>query len=126
MSYSVIVVFALTFVSGTQWLQHRGSVGVVVAGEMKVLDDDGKGLASNLIAAIEYIQELNGNGRRIRVHGVNMSVGIPKRQSDKPPGPKDDLDKLLRYEAMINRQLNHAISELERLQARRKGGPTAA
>jgi bile acid-coenzyme A ligase len=32
---------ALTFVSGTQWLEHPGSVGVVVAGEMKVLDDDG-------------------------------------------------------------------------------------
>jgi subtilisin family serine protease len=42
---------------------------------LKVLDDDGKGVASSLIAAIEYIQELNGNGRRIRVHGVNMSVG---------------------------------------------------
>ena len=38
---------------------------------------------------------------------------------------KEELDKLLRYEAMITRQLNHAISELERLQARRKGGPTA-
>jgi hypothetical protein len=36
------------------------------------------------------------------------------------PG-KEDLDKLLRYEAMINRQLNHAIVELERVQARRKG-----
>jgi hypothetical protein len=36
----------------------------------------------------------------------------------------DDLDKLLRYEAMINKQLNHAISELERLQARRKEGST--
>ena len=42
---------------------------------LKVLDDEGKGLASNLIAALEYIQELNGGGRRIRVHGVNMSVG---------------------------------------------------
>jgi subtilisin family serine protease len=42
---------------------------------LKVLDDKGNGLASNLIAALEYIQELNGNGRRIRVHGVNMSVG---------------------------------------------------
>jgi serine protease AprX len=42
---------------------------------LKVLDDQGKGLASNLIAALEYIQELNGGGRRIRVHGVNMSVG---------------------------------------------------
>ena len=36
---------------------------------------------------------------------------------------KDELDKLLRYEAMINRQLEHAMVELERLQARRKGGP---
>jgi len=32
---------ALTFISGTQWLEHPGSVGVVVSGEMKVLDDDG-------------------------------------------------------------------------------------
>ena len=32
---------ALTFISGEQWLAHPGSVGVVVAGEMKVLDDDG-------------------------------------------------------------------------------------
>lgn len=42
---------------------------------LKVLDDDGNGLASSLIAALEYIQEINGGGRRIRVHGVNMSVG---------------------------------------------------
>ena len=34
---------------------------------------------------------------------------------------KEELDKLLRYEAMINRQLNHAIAELERLQRRRNG-----
>ena len=38
---------------------------------------------------------------------------------------KEELDKLLRYEAMINRQLNHAIAELERVQARRKEGWTA-
>ena len=36
---------------------------------------------------------------------------------------KDELDRLLRDKAMINRQLNHAIAELERLQARRKGDP---
>src|SRR5262249_30859588 len=42
---------------------------------LKVLGDDGEGQASNLIAAIEQIQEINGNGRRIRIHGVNMSVG---------------------------------------------------
>ena len=38
---------------------------------------------------------------------------------------KDELEKLLRYEAMINRQLDHAIAELGSLQARRNGGPAA-
>jgi hypothetical protein len=37
----------------------------------------------------------------------------------------EELDKLMRYEAMINRQLNHALAELERVQARRKGEATA-
>jgi len=35
---------------------------------------------------------------------------------------KEDVDKLLRYEVMIRKQLNHAIAELERLQRRRNGG----
>lgn len=35
---------------------------------------------------------------------------------------KEDLDTILRCEALINRRLNHAIAELERLQVRRKGG----
>ena len=42
---------------------------------MKVLDASGGGSASSLIAAIAAIQQVNGNGRRIQVHGVNMSVG---------------------------------------------------
>ena len=42
---------------------------------LKVLDNNGKGQVSSLIAALEYIQEINGNGRRLRVHGLNMSVG---------------------------------------------------
>jgi len=32
---------ALTFISGTEWLSRRGSVGRVVSGQMKVLDDGG-------------------------------------------------------------------------------------
>ena len=32
---------ALTFISGSEWLTHRGSVGRVVSGEIRVLDDDG-------------------------------------------------------------------------------------
>jgi serine protease AprX len=42
---------------------------------LKVLDENGDGLASSLIAAIAMIQEINGHGRRLLVHGVNLSVG---------------------------------------------------
>ncbi|MDB5236503.1 MAG: peptidase in kexin sedolisin, partial [Hymenobacter sp.] len=42
---------------------------------LKVMDDEGNGEASNLIAAIAMIQEINGYGRRLLIHGVNMSVG---------------------------------------------------
>jgi len=44
---------------------------------LKVLDENGEGEASSLIAAIAYIQEINGYGRHLRIHGVNMSVGYP-------------------------------------------------
>ncbi len=43
---------ALTFISGGQWLTHRGSVGVVVAGEMQVLDDDGNPCPPGVVGEI--------------------------------------------------------------------------
>jgi hypothetical protein len=42
---------------------------------LKVLDDDGHGEVSNLIAAIAHIQEKNGHGRLNLIHGVNISLG---------------------------------------------------
>lgn len=44
---------------------------------LKVLDDRGRGSsrASNILAALAYVNELNEFGRNIRVHGVNLSVG---------------------------------------------------
>lgn len=62
----------------TKRIEAKGVSGVAPKCKLlslKVLDDDGAGLSSNLIAAIEYIQFLNGNGREIRVHGLNVSVG---------------------------------------------------
>ncbi len=44
--------------------------------------------------------------------------GNPSRADHLFPPEKEELEKLLRYEAMINRELNHAIAELERVQAR--------
>jgi Pyruvate/2-oxoacid:ferredoxin oxidoreductase delta subunit len=43
------------------------------------------------IAAQERDRELVADGRQ----AVGLTVGIPKRQPEKPAGPKDDLDKLM-------------------------------
>jgi subtilisin family serine protease len=32
-------------------------------------------MASNVIAAIAYIQQINGHGRDLKIHGVNISLG---------------------------------------------------
>ena len=41
----------------------------------KVIDSQGEGPVSNVIAAIEKIQEINGFGRQMIIHGVNLSLG---------------------------------------------------
>jgi hypothetical protein len=43
------------------------------------------------IAVDERDRELVRDGRE----AVGMTVGIPKRQADRPAEPKDDLDKLM-------------------------------
>jgi subtilisin family serine protease len=42
---------------------------------LKALDEKGSGKTSAIIEALQYIQEMNQNGRRIVVHGVNLSLG---------------------------------------------------
>jgi serine protease AprX len=44
---------------------------------LRVLDDDGTGVVSSLISAIDQIQQWNEFGRHIVVHGVNLSLGYP-------------------------------------------------
>ncbi|HKH50058.1 MAG TPA: S8 family serine peptidase [Thermoanaerobaculia bacterium] len=43
---------------------------------MKVLDEKGNGKTSTILEALQEIQEINGYGRMIRVHGVNLSLGF--------------------------------------------------
>ena len=37
----------------------------------------------------------SGSDRLPTTRAVGLTVGIPKRQADKPQGPKDDLDNLM-------------------------------
>ena len=60
---------ALTFISGDQWLAHRGSVGVVVAGEMKVLDDEGNPCPPGEVGEI-YMRPSPGSAPTYRYVGA--------------------------------------------------------
>lgn len=60
---------ALTFISGDQWLTHRGSVGVVVTGEMKVLDDDGNPCPPGVVGEI-YMRPSPGSAPTYRYVGA--------------------------------------------------------
>ncbi len=42
---------------------------------VKVLDDDGTGSASNCILGLEYLRKLNAASREIQVDGANLSLG---------------------------------------------------
>ena len=43
---------------------------------LKVLDDQGNGQSMNVLRALEYVRkEVNGYGKLLRVHGVNLSLG---------------------------------------------------
>ncbi|KUH66396.1 AMP-dependent synthetase [Mycolicibacterium novocastrense] len=60
---------ALTFISGSQWLAHPGSVGVVVTGEMKVLDDDGNECPPGVVGEI-YMRPSPGSAPTYRYVGA--------------------------------------------------------
>lgn len=60
---------ALTFISGDQYLTHPGSVGVVVAGEMKVLDDDGNECPPGVVGEV-YMRPAPGSAPTYRYVGV--------------------------------------------------------
>ena len=59
---------ALTYISGTEWLSHRGSVGRVVTGEMKVLDDDGNECPAGVLGEI-YMRPRPGSAPTYRYIG---------------------------------------------------------
>jgi serine protease AprX len=43
---------------------------------LKILDDHGGGSSMNVVRALEYVRrDVNGYGKLLRIHGVNLSVG---------------------------------------------------
>ena len=60
---------AMTFVSGDQYLTHPGSVGIVVTGEMKVLDEDGNECPPGVAGEI-FMRPNPGSGPTYRYIGA--------------------------------------------------------
>lgn len=56
--------------------QLRGVAPLCKLVSLKVMDENGYGLASNIIQAMRYVREdVNGDPKLLRIHGVNISVG---------------------------------------------------
>jgi serine protease AprX len=53
----------------------RGIAPQATIVSFKVLGPDGRGPVSNVIIALESVDRLNGYGKDIKIHGVNLSVG---------------------------------------------------
>jgi serine protease AprX len=59
-----------------QATQMRGVAPQCSLVSLKVLDDNGDGRASDIIRAMRYIREdVNGDPKLLRIHGVNISIG---------------------------------------------------
>ena len=65
------------------WERRALDVGGVLAGvapqarlvSLKVLSDSGQTLSSAVIEAIDFVRRTNADGRSLRIHGVNLSLG---------------------------------------------------
>ena len=83
---------ALTFISGTEWLDHRGSVGRVVSGEMKVFDDDGAECPPGVVGEI-YMRPHPGSRPTYRY------IGSTAKQRSDALGAWDSLGDLGWFDA---------------------------
>lgn len=64
---------AVTIITGTEWLEHRGSVGRVQIGEMKVVDDEGRDLPAGETGEI-YMRPAPGTPETYRYVGAKAKT----------------------------------------------------
>ena len=66
------------------------------------------------IGRLQAIREIYQNKETLELEALKASLALP---------PREVLDKILRYETTISRQLYKAMAELERFQRMRMGEP---
>ncbi len=65
---------------------------------LRVLDENGKGTVSNLIAAIGHVQEINNFGRKLLIHGINI------------PQQLQPLRRIHSHHSMLTSRLTESLS----------------
>jgi hypothetical protein len=89
-------------------------------GPCRVADDKEAGeQRAAVVALIDYQLERINKFKDYAVQCENLAADAEARSVSLPPA--DVTDKLLRYEAHLERQLYRAMDQLERLQRQRKG-----
>ncbi len=66
--YAGTEVQSVTWITGREWLEHRGSVGRPIVGQMKIVGDDGEDLPPGEVGEI-YMLADNGRGSTYRYIG---------------------------------------------------------
>lgn len=64
---------AVTWITGSQWLEHRGSVGPVLMGQMKVFDEDGNEAPVGEVGEI-YMLPPGGRGSTYKYIGADSKA----------------------------------------------------
>lgn len=105
---------ALQDVEGHRWAagQVRGAIAAIA---VQAGQD-----ADRLLAEATEEAKREAHGARYTLRKAQGEVAAMEQERQLPDG--DALDRILRYEGHLNRQLLHTLHELEALQARRRGG----
>ena len=85
----------------------------------KVVDQQSEQKRAGIVAFIEERLEGISDFKGYSLERENLTVDADSRSFSLPPA--DATDKLLRYEAHLDRQLYRAMDQLERLQRQRRG-----
>ena len=85
----------------------------------KIVDAQTDGKRPAVVAYIDAHLERISTLKRYATEGESLGADAEARSFSLPPA--DATDKLLRYEAHLDRQLHRAMDQLERLQGQRRG-----
>ncbi len=106
----------------TEWEQFPDITAAGLRACIAAIADASKTAVADLIAGAVYHYECEERGARYRLEQAEKAIGRWREARALLEGP--ELEKVMRYEGHLHRQLLQTLHELEAMQARRAGKPT--